>query len=87
MKIHSSHYIGASEPYKNQMKTTNKSEPRNDKVEISKEALELSAQSNKAKEIRLQELKEKIQNGTYELEPEKTAQAILTAWKGAENPK
>ncbi len=81
MKIHSSQYIQANKLYKTQVQSPTVQEDKKDKVEISKEALELNAQTSKVKEERLQELKQQIEEGTYVFQPEKTAQAIMAAWK------
>ncbi|PAD13355.1 flagellar biosynthesis anti-sigma factor FlgM [Shouchella clausii] len=53
---------------------------KKDQVEISSDARKLNEEIAAAKEQRIQELKTQIENGTYELDPEKTAEAILRSW-------
>lgn len=71
-------------PYQKQAEKSEQisSVKKKDKIEISSEALELQKGSSiqLERQEKIKELKDKVQNGTYEIEPRKIAEKVYSFW-------
>ncbi|WLD92977.1 flagellar biosynthesis anti-sigma factor FlgM [Alkalihalobacillus sp. AL-G] len=85
MKVNRFGNIPNNNPYKNQMNRQNEQlsqQMKQDKIQISKEALEMqksNAQSSERLE-KVERLKSEIDSGEYKVQPEKVAKNFFDFW-------
>jgi negative regulator of flagellin synthesis FlgM len=84
MKIHDINRLGAANQYKNQNTSRAKSNlagsQRRDEVQISSEALEMlksQAVEPGANKVRIEQLKQSVENGSYSVDSRKLAEKLL----------
>ena len=84
MKINNVNRVNVN-PYEKHMDKRDKTEknPKRDKVEISSEALELQKGNSLEleRQKKVEELREKVQSGNYEVNPQEVAQKMADFWK------
>lgn len=82
MKINNYNPVNMN-PYKKQMEknATAQNIKKEDKVEISKAALELQGTQDEVRLEKIQELKKQISEGTYQVDSKEVAEKILSFWK------
>ncbi|WP_400243409.1 flagellar biosynthesis anti-sigma factor FlgM [Niallia sp. JL1B1071] len=84
MKINNFNPVNMN-PYKKQIEKNEATQNirKEDKVEISKAALELQGTQDDVRLEKIQELKKQISNGTYQVDSKEVAEKILSFWKKA----
>ncbi|MDR4316322.1 anti-sigma factor repressor of sigma(D)-dependent transcription [Niallia circulans] len=82
MKINNFNPVNIN-PYKKQMEKNVDAQniKKEDKVEISKAALELQGTQDEVRLEKIQELKKQISEGTYQVDSKEVAEKILSFWK------
>ncbi|MED5098974.1 flagellar biosynthesis anti-sigma factor FlgM [Niallia circulans] len=82
MKINNFNPVNIN-PYKKQMEKNAAALniKKEDKVEISKAALELQGTQDEVRLEKIQELKKQISEGTYQVDSKEVAEKILSFWK------
>lgn len=84
MKINNFNPVNMN-PYKKQIEKNAATQNirKEDKVEISKAALELQGTQDEVRLEKIQKLKTQISDGTYQVDSKEVAEKILSFWKKA----
>ncbi|RHW33327.1 flagellar biosynthesis anti-sigma factor FlgM [Neobacillus notoginsengisoli] len=82
MKINPVNRIDAAyQAYRKNNQTSRPDEPKQDKVDTVELSNEAQIQLQKDKELKIQQLKSQIENGTYKVDSEKIADKLISLWK------